>query len=255
MSPTLSLLGVQNFPLVRPGDDVAEFLCDALAANGLKLTAGDVVVVAQKIVSKAEDRYVRLADVEVGDAAAELAQKVDKDPRLVELILRESNAVVQYRRGVLIVEHRLGFVLANAGIDRSNLPDWEKDPKVLMLPENPDRSAAQLRKALEAHCDGPIAVIINDSVGRAWRVGTIGMAIGTAGMDPIRNQVGEPDLYGRELEVTEIAVADELASAASTVMGQAAEACPVIVVRGANWSPSDEGSAKLIRSRETDLFR
>ena len=255
MSPTLSLIGVQNFPLVRPGDNIAELLCDALAANELQLIAGDVVVVAQKIVSKAEDRYVRLADVEVNDAAAELARKVDKDPRLVALILRESNEVVRYRRGVLIVEHRLGFVHANAGIDCSNLPDWDKDPKVLMLPENPDRSAAQLRRTLQAQCDGPIAVIINDSVGRAWRVGTIGMAIGTAGMDPIRSEVGERDLYGRKLEVTEIAVADELASAASTVMGQAAEACPVVVVRGASWSPSDEGSAKLIRSRETDLFR
>lgn len=255
MSPTLSLIGVQNFPLVRPGDDVAELLCDALAGNELQLIAGDVVVVAQKIVSKAEDRYVRLADVEVNDAAAELAQKVDKDPRLVALILRESNEVLRYRPGVLIVEHRLGFVHANAGIDRSNLPDWEKDPKVLMLPENPDRSAANLRRTLQARCDGPIAVIINDSVGRAWRVGTIGMAIGSAGMDPIRSEVGERDLYGRELQVTEIAVADELASAASMVMGQAAEACPVVVVRGASWSPSDEGSAKLIRSRETDLFR
>ena len=255
MSQTLTLTAPQDFPLVHPGDDVARLVCDSLTASEFDLAAGDVVVVAQKIVSKAEDRYVRLADIAASAAAEELAAKVDKDPRLVELILRESKEVVRYRPGVLIVEHRLGIVHANAGIDRSNLPDWDSDPKVLLLPEDPDRSAAQIHAELQARCDGPIAVIINDSAGRAWRVGTTGMAIGTAGLDPLRNHVGDPDLYGRELEVTEIATADELASAASILMGQAAEGCPVVIVRGADWTQSDEGSAALLRSRQTDLFR
>ena len=255
MTWTLSLTALQDFPLVDVGDDVAQLVKDSLAANKYDLDAGDVVVIAQKIVSKAEDRYVRLADVDASAEAEDLALEVEKDPRLVELILRESKEVVRYRPGVLIVEHRLGIVHANAGIDRSNLPDWDSDPKVLLLPEDPDRSAAQIHATLQSHCDGPIAVIISDSAGRAWRVGTIGMAIGTAGMNPVNNRVGSRDLYGRELEVTEIATADELASAASVLMGQAAEGCPVVVVRGAAWSPSEQGSASLLRSRDTDLFR
>ena len=255
MSRTVSLTALQDFPLVYPGDDVGQLVCDSLAANEFCLSSGDVVVVAQKIVSKAEDRYVRLADVEASAEAEDIALKVEKDPRLVELILRESKEVVRYRPGVLIVEHRLGIVHANAGIDRSNLPDWESDPQVLLLPEEPDRSAAQIHTALRSLCDGPIAVIINDSTGRAWRVGTTGLAIGTAGMEPLRNHAGDRDLFGRKLEVTEVATADQLASAASILMGQAAEGCPVIIVRGADWSQSDQGSASLIRSRETDLFR
>lgn len=255
MTRSLSFSVVPDFPLVQPGDEIAVLLGDALDASNMALMPGDVVVVAQKIVSKAEDRYVRLGDVDASAAAVELARKVDKDPRLVELILRESKRVVRSAPGVLIVEHRLGFVHANAGIDRSNLPDWEADAKVLLLPEDPDLSAARLQRALQRRCDGPVAVIINDSAGRAWRVGTIGTAIGTAGIDPIRNQVGERDLFGRPLEVTEIAVADELAAAASILMGQAAEACPVVVARGADWFLSQEGSAKLLRPREQDLFR
>ena len=255
MSQTLELIGLQGFPLVKPGDDVATLLIDALAENDVALQAGDVVVIAQKIISKAEDRYVRLADVKAGEEARDLAAKVDKDPRLVELILRESTEVVRHRPGVLIVEHKLGFVHANAGIDRSNLPDWDDDPKVLLLPENLDRSAGEIHRTLGKQSDGDVAVIINDSAGRAWRVGTLGMAIGTAGMDPIRNEIGQQDLYGRELEVTEIAIADELAAAASAVMGQAAEGCPVVVVRGARWVSSNEGSDRLIRSRDLDLFR
>jgi coenzyme F420-0:L-glutamate ligase/coenzyme F420-1:gamma-L-glutamate ligase len=255
MSRTLSLIALQDFPLVDPGDDVAQLVGDSLATNELQLLPGDVVVVAQKIVSKAEDQYVSLIDVEASAEAEELALQVDKDPRLVELILQESKKVLRHKPGVLIVEHRLGFVHANAGIDQSNLPDWENDQKVLLLPKNPDGSAAQILAVLRRHCDGPIAVIISDSAGRAWRVGTIGMAIGTAGMDPLRSHVGDPDLYGRRLNVTEIAVADELASAACVLMGEAAEACPVIIVRGAVWSESDQGSAALIRSRDADLFR
>ena len=255
MTPALSLLALKDFPLVHPGDNVAGLLCDSLTANELELQPGDVVVVAQKIISKAEGRYARLTDMEASSEAVDLATKVQKDPRLVELILRESKEVVRYRPGVLIVEHRLGYVHANAGIDKSNLPDWDTDPKVLLLPEDPDASAAEIQSVLRERFDGPHAVIINDSAGRAWRVGTVGMAIGTAGIEPVHNQVGCQDLFGRELEVTEVAIADELAAAASILMGQADEGCPVVIVRGAHWSPSTEGSTSLIRSLETDLFR
>ena len=255
MTPTLSLLALKDFPLVHPGDNVAGLLCDSLTSNELELQPGDVVVIAQKIISKAEGRYARLTDVEASTEAVDLANKVQKDPRLVELILRESKEVVRYRPGVLIVEHRLGYIHANAGIDKSNLPDWDTDPKVLLLPEDPDASAAEIQSVLRERFDGPHAVIINDSAGRAWRVGTVGMAIGTAGIEPIHNQVGGPDLFGRQLEVTQVAQADELAAAASILMGQADEGCPVVIVRGAHWSPSAEGSSSLIRSRESDLFR
>ena len=159
------------------------------------------------------------------------------------------------RPGVIIVEHRLGYVHANAGIDKSNIPSNEDDPQVLLLPIDPDASAGKLRQALGGHFAAHIAIIINDSAGRAWRNGTVGFAIGSAGIEPVRDQIGEPDLFGRVLEVTEVAVADELAAAASFLMGQAAEACPVVLVRGANWQAAETGSASLLRERELDMFR
>jgi coenzyme F420-0:L-glutamate ligase/coenzyme F420-1:gamma-L-glutamate ligase len=256
MIPTLQVLPLRDFPLVVPGDDLAKLLRDALQRNQLSLEPGDVLVLAQKIVSKAEGRYAALASVTPGEEALALAQQVDKDPRLVELILRESAEVVRARPGVVIVEHRHGYVHANAGIDRSNLPGGADGDEVLLLPEDPDASAAALLVALGgAQDDSGVAVIINDSAGRAWRNGTVGMAIGCAGIEVLRNQVGEPDLFGRTLEVTEVAVADEIAAAASLVMGQADEACPVVLVRGANWRPSAQGSTGLIRDRALDMFR
>lgn len=255
MTARVELLPLLPFPMVQPGDSVAGHVLDCLAAQSLALQPGDVVVAAQKIFSKAENRYVRLSSVEVSDAARELAQQADKEPALAQLILDESREVMRVRPGVIIVEHRLGYVHANAGIDRSNIPSDADDPSVLLLPENPDASAAELRRALEEQFGPGLAVIMNDSAGRAWRNGTQGFTLGSSGLMTVVDQVGEEDLYGRALEVTEVAVADEVAAAASLLMGQAAEACPVVVVRGANWRPSEEGSGALIRERSMDMFR
>jgi coenzyme F420-0:L-glutamate ligase/coenzyme F420-1:gamma-L-glutamate ligase len=255
MPQRLELIPVEGFPRVNPGDNLAALILDALTANDLVLTDSDVLVVAQKIVSKAEDRYQRLSSVTPGPEAIELAARADKDPRQVELILRESNEVVRVRPGVIIVEHRLGYVHANAGIDKSNIPNSEDDPQVLLLPLDSDASAAKLRADLASVAGVYPKILINDSTGRAWRNGTVGIAIGTAGFDPLFNQIGETDLFGNVLEVTEAAVGDELAAAASLVMGQAAEACPLVLVRGAQLRDSAGGSNSLIRDKAMDMFR
>lgn len=255
MSARLELIALTGFPRVEPGDDLAVLIADSLAANGLTLEEGDVLVLAQKIVSKAEGRYRRLADVEPGPRAVDLARQADKDPRLVELILRESTEVLRVRTGVIIVEHRQGYVHANAGIDRSNIPGTVEDPQVLLLPEDCDASAAALSAALAGLCGVEVQIIINDSAGRAWRNGTVGMALGTAGLDPLFNQVGEHDLFGNLLQVTEAAVADELAAAASLVMGQAAEGLPVVLARGVRLRRGRGGSRNLLRPRAMDMFR
>lgn len=255
MTARLELIPLADFPLVEPGDDLAGVIATALDDNSLTLEAGDVLVIAQKVVSKAEGRYVRLADVEVGAKAIELAAKADKDPRQVQLILQESAEVVRVRPGVIIVEHRNGYVHANAGIDKSNIESDAQDPRVLLLPEDPDASARSLRAALAQRCGVAPQVIINDSMGRAWRNGTVGLAIGTAGLQPLHNQIGEKDMFGNVLEVTEPAVADELAAAASLVMGQAAQGCPVVLARGAQLWPAEGGSAALLRDKSMDMFR
>ncbi len=254
MTPTVQLVPLLPFPLVQPGDDLAALLLEVLEHNGIELTAGDVLVLAQKIVSKAEGRYVTLSSVAVSEEARQLAEQADKEPELAQLILDESNEVLRVRPGVIIVEHRLGYVHANAGIDRSNLPGTD-DPAVLLLPEDPDGSAAGLRGALEQAFGPGLAVIINDSAGRAWRQGTQGFALGTSGIDPVEDQVGRLDLFGRPLEVTEVAIADEMAAAASLLMGQANQACPAVLVRGAQWQPSEQGSESLLRPRAMDMFR
>ena len=255
MTAGLELIPLEGFPLVQPGDDLAQLIITSLGDNGLLLEEGDVLVIAQKIVSKAEGRYVRLADVTAGSEALALAAQADKDPRQVELILRESTAVIRVRPGVIIVEHRNGYVHANAGIDKSNIANDPDDPQVLLLPEDPDRSARALRQAVAQRTAVAPQVIINDSMGRAWRNGTVGLAIGTAGLAPVNNQVGELDLFGNVLEVTAPAVADELAAGASLVMGQAAQACPVVLARGAGLNPAECGSGELIRDKAMDMFR
>lgn len=256
MSDTVSLVPLPELPLVRPGDDLAALLAAAIERRiGKLLTAGDILIVAQKIVSKAEGRYVDLARVEPGAEAQRLARETDKDPRLVQVILGESRRVVRHRPGVLIVEHRLGFVMANAGIDRSNIdPSMGTEP-VLLLPRDPNASAAALRQRLTAHFGVTPAVIVSDSFGRAWRRGTTGIALGAAGLPALVDLRGHPDLYGRALRVTEIGFADEIAAAASLLMGQADEAIPAVLMRGLTWSaPAVDGSA-LIRAAEDDLFR
>ena len=255
MTAGLRLIPLLHFPLVEPGDDLVALIMDALQANGLSLQSGDVLVVAQKIISKAENRYVRLSDVTASPEAQALAEKAGKDPRQVELILRESNEVIRVRPGVIIVEHRNGYIHANAGIDKSNICIDAEDPRVLLLPEDPDASARSLRNGIANLGAVAPQVIINDSMGRAWRNGTVGLAIGTAGVAPLYNQIGEADLFGNTLEVTEPAVADELAAGASLVMGQAAEGCPVVVARGASLAHSDGGSAGLLRDKSLDMFR
>ena len=255
MTATLSLVPLAGFPLVEPGDDLARLIAESLAQNSLAPGAGDVLVLAQKIVSKAEGRYVRLADVTPGPEAYALAERAAKDPRLVELILAESNEVLRVRPGVIIVEHRNGYVLANAGIDRSNISSSADDPRVLLLPENADHSAARLRDELAALLGVELPVLINDSVGRAWRNGTVGIAIGCAGFNPLYNQFGDRDLFGNVLEVTEPAIADELAAAASLVMGQAAEACPAVLARGVDLPGGEVGAGALLRDKNLDMFR
>jgi coenzyme F420-0:L-glutamate ligase / coenzyme F420-1:gamma-L-glutamate ligase len=251
----LEVIALDGFPLVRPGDDLVELVASALMRNDVTPRAGDVLVVAQKIVSKAEGRIIDLATVEPSAKARTLAAEVDKDPRLVEVILSESVRVVRARRNVLIVEHRLGFIMANAGVDQSNVGPSDGASRVLLLPENPDRSAETLRNGLTAATGIDLAVVINDSFGRAWRQGTAGVAIGVAGLPALIDLRGRPDLFGRTLEASLIGFADEVAAAASLLMGQADEATPVALIRGLRWSAPESTAASLIRPSNEDLFR
>ena len=253
----LVLQAIDGLPMVVPGDDIYRVIVSALEKKSVDLMAGDVLVVAQKIISKAEDRYVVLDNVDASDEALRWAAEVDKDPRLVQLILDESTEVVRHRPGVMIVRHRLGFVHANAGIDRSNIEHPDGRERALLLPLDANASARRLRAALEyASGVAPLGVIISDSAGRAWRNGIAGFAIGAAGVPSMGCKIGEPDLFGRELEVTETADADELASAASLLMGQGAEGKPLVMIRGWQWDADAASDASvLIRPREQDLFR
>jgi coenzyme F420-0:L-glutamate ligase/coenzyme F420-1:gamma-L-glutamate ligase len=242
----VELITLPGLPRIKPGDDLAALI----APFGLR--DGDIVVLAQKIVSKAEGRLVRLSDVTPSPRALELAQTVQKDPRQVELILQESVEVVRAVPGVLIVQHRLGFVMANAGIDASNVDDPDQ---LLLLPIDPDGSARGLRARFREIAGVEVGVLINDSWGRAWRMGTVGMAIGAAGMPGLIDMRGQPDMNGRLLRVTEIAHADEIAASASMMMGQAAEGRPVVVVRGLSVDRRDGNAAELVRPKKIDLFR
>ena len=251
----VTLTPIPGIPLVRPRDDLAELLILACERQAISPEEGDVLVLAQKVVSKAEARYIDLATVVPSAQAQSLAAEVEKDPRLVEVILGESRRVVRRRPGILIVEHRLGFVMANAGVDRSNVdPEAGAEP-VLLLPRDPDGSAATLLARLSAHFGKPLAVIISDSWGRAWRRGTVGVALGAAGLPTVMDLRGRPDLFGHELRVTETGFADEIASAASLLMGQAAEATPAVLVSGLSWSAPSMPASALLRPPEEDLFR
>jgi coenzyme F420-0:L-glutamate ligase/coenzyme F420-1:gamma-L-glutamate ligase len=242
-----------GLPRVFAGDDLAEIILSASGAQ-CPLRADDVVVVAQKIVSKSEGRAVHLAGITPGSTALRLAETAGKDPRIVELILAESRKILRCVPGVIIVEDVRGLVLANAGIDASNV-DLPNGETVLLLPENPDASAARIAAGLSAAAGAPIAVIINDSIGRAWRNGTVGTAIGVAGLPALLDLRGTPDLFGRTLQSTEIGLADELAAAASVMMGQAAEGCPVVIIRGVPYARRHGTACDLQRPRAMDLFR
>jgi coenzyme F420-0:L-glutamate ligase/coenzyme F420-1:gamma-L-glutamate ligase len=251
---SVSIRALAAFPEVRAGDDLALLIADGARASGIEPRDGDVFVVAQKIVSKAEDRYVDLATVVPSARAIEIAHRTGKDARVVDVILGESRRVVRAARDVLIVEHRLGFVMANAGVDHSNVGD-ALDGHVLRLPEDPDASAARLADALRRQSGVAIGVIINDSFGRAWRIGSVGVAIGVAGLPALVDLRGMPDRYGRRLQATVVGYADEIAAAASLVMGQAGEGQPVVVVRGLRWSADPSPARSLVRPAGSDLFR
>ncbi len=249
----LSISALAGIPLVQPGDNIADLILQGLNASGLALRRGDIVVIAQKIVSKAEGRAVDLREVTPSARAKQLAAEVTKDARLVELILTESTEVVRHRKDVLVVAHRSGIVLANAGIDASNVAGDEH--RVLLLPEDCNRSCREIRARLAAQSGIEVGVLIIDSLGRAWRNGTVGVALGAAGIPALLNLRGRPDLFGRELRTTEVGIADEIAAAASMLMGQADEGTPAVLLRGLNLPGTDGSAADLIRPRETDLFR
>lgn len=254
---SLTLTPLSGLPLIRRGDELADIVVKALRENDILLEEGDILVFAQKIVSKAEGRAVDLATVTPSPRAIELARETEKDPRIVELILQESREVLRRRPGTVIVEHRLGFVCANAGIDHSNVAGAgdEAAEWVLLLPAQPDQSAETIRRKIESKTGKRIGILIIDSHGRAWRNGTVGVAIGLAGLPGLQDLRGKADLFGFTLRITQVGVADELAAAASLVMGQAAEGTPVVHVRGFPYSLREASLQELLRPKEQDLFR
>ena len=256
---SLRLFAVEGLPMIRPGDDLPALIAQQLAAAGERLQAGDILVIAQKVVSKAEGRLVRLDDVQPSAEAREIAATVGKDPRVIQVVLDDSRELLRVRRGLLVVEQASGWVCVNAGVDRSNVqPDGRSD-YLALLPADADASAAAIRARLtelSGLAPDALAVIINDSHGRAWRIGTTGVCIGCAGLPPVWNQRGLHDLFGYELVASEECIADELAGAASLLMGQSDEGRPVIVVRGYRLPPAPPAPARTIqRPAEMDVFR
>lgn len=251
------LTALPGIPLVLPGDDLAVLILEGVERAGLALQDGDLLVVTQKVVSKAEGRLINLVEVDPSPEAIRLGEETNKDPRLVEVILNESRQVLRTREGVIIVEHRLGFVCANAGVDHSNVQDEEgqQGEWVAMLPQNPDASAQRLRERLQDATGAKIGVMIIDSHGRAWRLGTVGIAIGVAGFPALLDLRGRPDLFGDPLRSTQVGLADEVAASASILMGQADEGLPVIHIRGLPYAMREGTLREILRPRELDLFR
>jgi coenzyme F420-0:L-glutamate ligase/coenzyme F420-1:gamma-L-glutamate ligase len=253
MTARLELFAVPDLPMVQAGDDLPALILACLDRAGQVLHDRDVVVIAQKVVSKAEGRTVDLADVTLSSQAISLAAEVGKDPRIVEVVLSDSAKVVRSRPNLMIMQHRLGFVMANAGVDQSNVAEADGRHRALLLPVDPDGSAESIRVRLAERAD--IGVVISDSFGRPWRRGTAGVAIGSAGIPSVIDLRGQPDLFGRILEVSIIGFADEIAAAASLLQGQAAEAQPVVIVRGLTWNAPNVPVAAMIRPPEEDLFQ
>ncbi len=251
----ITLTAVPHIPEVQPGDDIAAIVMAALAAAEIQLQSGDVVAVAQKIVSKAENRFVNLSSVTASAKAKEVADFTQKDPRLVELILQESDEISRMKPGVLVTRHNLGFTSAHAGIDRSNVGHDENDEIVLLLPVNPDATAEALRNTFQQELGVSVGVVITDSHGRPFRLGTVGVAIGVAGIPALWDRRGEPDRDGHILQYTDVGVADEIAAAAGLVMGQGSESRPVAIVRGLNLPLQNGRASDLIRAKEMDLYR
>ncbi len=254
---SLMLTPLSGIPLIHHGDNLADHIIQALQKNKITLEDHDIFVLAQKVVSKAEGRIVNLATVSPSQRAIDLARQAEKDARVVELVLRESNEILRTRPGTIIVEHKLGFVCANAGIDHSNVAgegnateEW-----VLLLPVEPDGTAERIRKEIETRTGKRIGILIIDSHGRAWRNGTVGVAIGIAGLPGLQDLRGKPDLFGFTLRITQVGVADELAAAASLVMGQASEGTPIVHVRGFPYPLRAASLKELLRPKDEDLFR
>ncbi|MBF0279683.1 MAG: coenzyme F420-0:L-glutamate ligase [SAR324 cluster bacterium] len=251
----MTLFSLPGFPLVKPGDDLTFLIQEALASSKESLLAGDVVVIAQKVFSKAQNRYVDLNNIVPSEEAVKLAEETQKDPRVVELILSESTEVVRHRPGVMVVAHRLGMVMANAGIDASNVDPHEGQERVLLLPKNPNNDCLRMRKALQKIFNVDLAVIMNDSVGRAWRLGTAGIALGASGISPLWDLRGKPDLFGRPLLVSQTGLADEISAAASILQGQGNEGTPIVIVRGLHFPDNGKDASSLLRAKDDDLFR
>jgi len=253
MASSITYHTLAGFPHVKPGDDLARQIADCLASNDLALQPGDVIALAQKIISKAEGRYRRLCDVLPGAEAEDWAQRTGKEPRLVQVTLDEANHVLRFRPNLLVVEHRLGMVMANAGVDQSNIEG--AGDQVLLLPEDPDRSAEALAAALERLTGVRPAVLITDSVGRAWRIGTCGIAIGAAGIRSVDDIRGDADMMGRELKVSIVAHGDQLAAASCVAMGEGAEGTPAVLIRGLPVEPEPLPASALVRPAVDDMFR
>jgi len=241
-------------PLIKPGQDLSKEIIKAISSESIEVDDGDVIAIAQKIVSKSENRYLDISLISPSDEAITLSKQIDKDPKFIQAILNESKKVVRYRMGVLIVEHKLGFIHANAGIDRSNI-DQEQDI-VLLLPEDPDASAKAISKSLSKFFTKNISVIITDTMGRPFRNGIVGFTIGSHNIECLLDERGKKDLYGNKLRITQIGIADELAAASSLLMGQAAQKKPVILIKGYQFKQNNlSDSQSLIRGEEEDLFR
>lgn len=250
----LQLTALRTMPWLAPDSDDTHCIQKAIMDEYGSLQDGDIIVIAQKIISLSEGRLVLLSSINPSSTARELAEKTGKDPRLVEIILRQSKRVVRVVHSVIIVENHLGMILANAGVDCSNVPSGKGSPAVLLLPKDPDQSSRRIRKALQAYFNVQLGVIIADSIGRAWRNGTIGHAIGVSGITALADFRGRPDHYERTLEVSTEGVADELAAAATLLMGQGSEGKPVVIIRGINISDDEAAASDLLRDKETDLF-
>ncbi|MBP3227010.1 MAG: coenzyme F420-0:L-glutamate ligase [Methanobrevibacter sp.] len=251
----IKLIGLEGIPLVKSGDDISKIIKEAILNSDYDLCDGDIILIAETLISKAEGNIIKLDDIVPSDKAVEIAEICKKDPKLVELILQNSTEIVEVGPNFIVTETKQGFVCANAAIDESNVEDGLATP----VPENPDQSAREIREFLESEFEKDLAVIITDTQGRAFRIGAIGTAIGCSGINPLWVRVGEKDLYGRELETTEIATADELASAASLIMGQADEGLPVVIISGFSafnhLRKTDSDIRPLLRPKEFDVFR
>ena len=252
----LEVSALNHVPSIKQGDDIAEIILKSMHKDSLQLEDNDIVVIAQKIISKAEGCLVDLESIAASSESIQIAERTDKDPRLVELIIQESKEIIRIEKGVIIVEHRLGHILANAGIDQSNIDHKRGKETVLLLPKNPNQSAKKIKEHIENQTSKTIGVIITDSMGRPWRLGTIGHAIGSSGVKTIVDlrQKGT-DLFGRELQTTVIGLADQIASAATLIMGESNEGKPIVLVKGIDMPSDSDTVDDLIRPKEEDLFR